>query len=263
MRNSVAALVAAGVLAGVTAPAMAQDNAKDRGASDRETSDRAAGEAPASTRAGADIPVEVRLSRFWEKNVDRLNVIEQRLEERFRDHALNERRPNSSVFRLNEARTAGTEWANERLIDKAENYTVTNLVTRLVQHNLDRAGIEPEGTIRVTIDRINLTNADLAVLNGATNWVKGRFALVGPDGEVAQDIKVSTNFVANPTVDQAYDGPEYAFWAFDETTRVGPVLSQFVEEGLEKMYPEHKDAIHGPVLVQPILSAPTQTFFRN
>ena len=213
------------------------------------------------TAVGADIDVSVVLSPFWERNADRLNRIEQTKEERFRHYRIDEAQANRSIYRLNRTRLAGTDWAGERLIDDVEEYTLTNLVVRLVQHNLGRADVEPAGTVRVTIDRLSLTNPDLAVLSGATNWAKGQFAVVDADGNVRQSVNVSTNFVANPTVESDYDGPAYAFLEFDQTQRVGPLLAQFVEEGLSKLYPDQSDDFHGPIMVRPVLSAPTTTRF--
>lgn len=194
--------------------------------------------------------VEVRLSDRLERLAPRLNAIEQRDEKNFRRTGLPDRNVNRSVFRFNRSRTRFTEWAGEELIPDADDYTLDRLIRRLVEDNLVRAGITPDGTIRITLETLRLTNHPLAAINGANIYAAGKIELVKPNGAVVESHQVSSNFAADFTVDLDYEGPKYAFLETDQTNRIGPIVSEFVEDALTQLYPNQKSAFEGPILVR-------------
>ena len=205
----------------------------------------------------AAVDVEVVVSDYLKSHLAEINEIEQLREGRFRDQALDDRRPTSSIFSLNRADTYGTEWAGQRLVEDISDYSFDYLIARLVEDNLSRAGIEPEGTIRIGVKQFKLENPLNARLKGNSNYATGTIALIGDDGAVLKEHKVRVNFVAKPTLDRSYTGPKYAFLKTEESVRFGPLAAQFVEKALERVYPEHRRDIHGPVLVELLLSGPT------
>ncbi|MGF1605414.1 MAG: hypothetical protein ACFB22_03675 [Rhodothalassiaceae bacterium] len=212
-----------------------------------------------STGANAQ-QIDIQFSKHLQKHLDSIARVEQRKEEAFRRTGLPERNPVRSVFRFNDARTAGTQWAGEQLIPQVENYDLPTLLRRLIEDNLLRADVGFDGTIRLEVDKFRITNADVAALRGVNTYAKGRISLISPDGDVLESHKVRTNFVTDPTVDPSYTGDKYAFLETDPVNRIGPLASQFVEKALERAFPEHREDIHGPVIVSLITGASTQVF---
>ena len=94
--------------------------------------------------------VEISFSNFIEKRQNSVNEIEQRLEKRFRAYRRTDRNAARPTF--NESRYQGTQWANERLIDSVESYTIENLLTALVEYNLERVDDSARrGNIRLVL----------------------------------------------------------------------------------------------------------------
>lgn len=72
---------------------------------------------------------QVEFSRALEDRMTSINNLEQRLEERFRDDRHYAQSPREAgTQRFAASRTAGTEWAGERLIGKVSDFTLDKLV---------------------------------------------------------------------------------------------------------------------------------------
>lgn len=195
--------------------------------------------------------VEINFREGIADILGRVDHVERVMEERFRKYRHTQRsHREAGVFRFSKSLTEGTRWANETLIPEVENYTVTNLITALTADNINRAAPEFEGRIVYEIDRFKVENHDVAILNGTNSYMTGRVVALGADGEVMKAEKVTANLVVDPTVDREYTGPKYAFFQTDPANRVGPTVAYFVERALEKIWPDKKDEIHGPVIIR-------------
>ncbi|RMD90879.1 MAG: hypothetical protein D6807_00845 [Alphaproteobacteria bacterium] len=206
--------------------------------------------------------VEVVFSPKLAKNMERINRVEQTLEKRFRKNGTDRPNPReTAVHRFAKNQTEGTVWAGERLIPDVDEYTVENLVKALTADNINRAVPDFRGTIRYEIRSIKTSDHSVALLRGVSSYVIGKVSLIDSDGKVLRTEKISANLVVDPTVDTSYKGPKYAFLETEDSDRVGPVLSYFVEKALERLWPDRKDEIHGPVLVR--VSGPNETIIEG
>lgn len=201
--------------------------------------------------------VEVSFSNDLQERMASINTHEQNLEERFRDNRHGARSSREAgTQRFAETRTAGTQWAGERLIGEVSDFTLENLVTALVAYNVNRAAPDFGGRIEIKLDSLKLTNPSIAFLKSFQSFAEGHLKVTDADGSVLFDKDVRTNLVIDSTVDTSYDGPELAFVETDPSRRVGPTLAYFVERALERVWPEHKSEIVGPVAVR--LSGPNE-----
>ena len=199
--------------------------------------------------AHADIAVEVSLSEKLQKRVARIDAIEQRREEDFRRHGTDDRNVVRSSRRFIRSELPGVQWAGELLIADAADYGVENLLVALVKENMRRAGKDGfDDTIRVTLNRLGVANHSLSVLRSASDYAVGTFEIVdSASGAVKQTAEVRTSLGIGFEVNPHYDGPDFAFADTDPSRRVGPVLTDFVQEGLEELFPG--EAFAGPVVV--------------
>lgn len=205
------------------------------------------GAAFAGSAMAQDVTVEY--SAFLSKHIDRVNQVEQIKEERFRKYRVDERRPRETVFHDARWRFDDVQWTGETLIPELEDYTVSNLLKAMIKRNLDRLPEDERDPIRVMVNSIKVTNHSVAVLNGVGNYVEGTMERLADDGSVKESVSFTANLVVDFTLDQDYAGEKFAFAEIHRSSRVGPTLSYFVKEGLERLYPEHKDKITGPILV--------------
>lgn len=191
----------------------------------------------------ADTEVEVSFSDGLQKYISRIDRVESKREALFREY-----RDDTIVGRARSERRFATtyyrdvRWASEQLIADAEDYGVEAVVSALVREGLKRAGI-PDGNslVRVHIKRMKISNHSVARLSGVSSYVTGTFALVDSStGQTIRGADISANLVVSPTVDNSYQGDDWAYPDVDSENRVGPALAYFVMKGLEKLYPESK-----------------------
>lgn len=206
--------------------------------------------------------VSITYSGGLERRMESINNMEQTFEDRFR-----ERRNDSRTFReagtqrFAKTRTEGTEWAGERLIETVEGFTLDNLIKAMVAYNINRVAPDFRGKVEIGIDRLKISNHNMAFLNSFQSYASGRIKVTDSGGAVLYDDKVTANLVINPTVDRSYDGPDLAFGETEPSNRVGPTLAYFVERALRKVWPDNKDDIRGPIIVR--ISGPNERVIFN
>lgn len=206
--------------------------------------------------------ISVSYSDFLSRNLDRINRVEQIREERFREDRFDERSfREAGTQRFAESKTAGTVWAGETLIPDLDNFTATNLLKAMTAVNVNRAAPDFSGEIRIYLESLKVDDHSVAVMQAASSWAMGTIALHHSGGEVDGPYDVTANLVVDPTVDRSYEGPKFAFAETDENTRVGPTLAYFVEQALEKAWPERSQGIHGPVIVR--ISEPNERLINS
>jgi len=201
--------------------------------------------------------VQVEFSDGLERRMTSINNIEQRFEERFRENRYDAESPRGAgTQRFAKNKTAGTEWAGERLIGDVSDFTLENLFKAMVAYNVNRAVPDFGGHIEIQIDRLKLSNPSIAFLESFDSYARGRVKVTASDGSVRLDDRISANLVTDSTVSSSFDGPELAFVETDPPRRVGPTLAFFVERALTKAWPEHADQFVGPVVVR--ISGPNE-----
>lgn len=195
--------------------------------------------------------VEVTFSEALERRMASINRMEQRFEERFRTRRHDQ--PAGSMVgsqRFAAIRTAGTEWAGERLIAEVADFTVENLVEAMVVYNVNRAVPGFGGRIDIRIDELQLSNPSMSWLRSNRSYAKGYARVTTADGRVVFDGAIRSDLVVRSTVDTSYSGPDLAFGETEPSRRVGPTLAQFVERVLERAWPEQRTEMAGPVVVR-------------
>lgn len=191
-----------------------------------------------SVSARAETDVEVTLSSGLQAFEGRIDNVEQIREKRFRKNRHYDRNTVTSTRRFARSRYQDVAWANEILVPDVSAYGVRNLLAALVSESLKRAEIDGSGTIvRVHLDRLHVSGHPLARLSGSHTYAKGTISLVdATSGQILRSAEVVANLVIDPTVDVAYQGPDFAFEDTDARLRVGPALAYFVMKGLEELY---------------------------
>jgi len=173
------------------------------------------------------------------ERIDALNALEQRYEERFRKFRHTDRGATRSSFRLNKARFFKTEWAGERLIENVDDFTAEKLIQALVDYNLKRVD-NPVDTskLRFVVEELKTSNNNVAIFDGFQSYMTGRLEVFDAQGNISQSHDLSVNFVENPSVQRNYQGPDLFYFTTDPSLRVGPLFTQFVRKGLNKIYPD-------------------------
>ncbi|MDT8450803.1 MAG: hypothetical protein RQ847_11605 [Wenzhouxiangellaceae bacterium] len=195
--------------------------------------------------------VDVTFSKGLERRMASINNLEQNFEEQFRQSRQDRQSfPTTGTQRFSETETSGTEWAGDRLIGDPSAFTLENLVKAMAAYNVNRAAPDFRGRVEFDIRELKLTNSPIASLESFQSYAAGRVKVTDAAGNVVYDGKVRANLVRQPTVDRSYSGPELAFLETDPTKRVGPVLANFVERSLERVWPDRKEEIAGPVIIR-------------
>lgn len=193
--------------------------------------------------------IEVVFSDRLARNMGSLNNIEQNREESFREtYDDNASQRGRSARFLDISRYQNVDWAGETLIPNIEEYTVENLIKVLATETLNRANMgDLEGTIRLTIKTLKVSNHSLNFLRGTDSYIIGTIEHIGDNGQVLNSKKVSANLVIDVSVDTSYKGPDFAFYSSDSFDRVGPTLSRFIQKGLEGLFKGKK--FNGPIII--------------
>lgn len=195
-----------------------------------------------------DAVVEVRFSNYLADKLADIDRIERARERRFRKYRDVQRTTTRSLRQFTENRFPGVKWANENLVEDIDAYGVESLLGAMLRENLDRAvpgGVD--GTIRVTLERLHVSNHSLATLSGATTYAQGTIERLDSSGTVIESHKVSASMSPHFTTDPGYDGPDFAFVDTDAANRMGPIMAEFAKASLGKLWPGSDFA--DPVLV--------------
>ncbi len=192
--------------------------------------------------------VSVNYSDSLQGVIEKVNDVEQEREMYFREYRDDQRHPVRTVRRFARIHFPNVKWAGETMVPDLENYTVDALLGAMIAENLKNAApANYNNSVRVTIKRLKVANHSVARLRSSHSYAVGTVDEVSPAGQVVRSFKVSANLSPNFTNDPNYDGPDFAFEDTDEVNRVGPVLAQFAEDCVEKLFPGEKVA--GPILV--------------
>lgn len=195
--------------------------------------------------------VKISYAPSIERYLSSINANESAREGRFRETLSGNQRRLNSLIRFNKARLEGTDWAGQRLIESADDYTLDRLLRSLIDDNLNRfSSNEHIQRIEVNIDSIRVSNYALPRISSAGTYVKGEISWYNAEGELAGETDLTANLVPIPVLSRAYKGEKYAYGETDENNRVGPVITYFVEQALKDLFPIESEQIHGPVLVK-------------
>lgn len=181
--------------------------------------------------------VTVTFSERLQGLSDRINHIEQKREEAFRKY-----RDDRMAFRTSGSRRMARAiwdnvgWAGERLIDDVDQYTMTNLITSMVNYSLDKANMgDKVGRVDVYLDKLRVEDHSLGLLRGNSNYASGRMVAWDMNGNKIGEKDFSSTFTPLVTASRHYDGPDMAFADLHENTRIGPTLGYFIYKGLDKV----------------------------
>lgn len=195
-----------------------------------------------------DAAVEVRFSNYLTGKLADIDRIERARERLFREYRDTYRTVTRSSRRFTENRFPNIKWANETLVEDVDAYGVASLLGAMLRENLGRAAPDGfDGTIRVTLKRLHVSNHPLAALSGATTYAQGTIERLDSGGAVVASHKVGANLSPNFTSNPNYDGSDFPFVDTDSTNRVGPILAEFAKSALRKLWPDAEFA--DPVLV--------------
>lgn len=185
--------------------------------------------------AAADVKVE--FSDFLAERMGRISAIEKEHEEFFREYRAEGRRQPSISVQKNKNRFLDAEWGNERLVEDVRAYSVPALAQAMMEHGIKEAKPDFDGRIVLHIDRMKVANFSLSVLRASRSQIRGTVDVFDAAGNLVATHKVSKTLLPKYTQSRKYTGPDYAYLAPAAGLRVGPVLAQFTEEALEKVFP--------------------------
>lgn len=185
--------------------------------------------------------VEIAFSPKLAALTAKINAVEKKREERFRRFT-SDRAVRTESGRLANSRFSHTRWAGAELIPKIDDYTIGNLLTALVENNLQSENIElPGETIRLELKALGITGYPISVIGFSNSYAKGTISRVETaTGKVIETADVIANLFVYRSLDTSYDGPDLAFAQTDMRRRIGPTLTHFVKRSLEKLFPDHK-----------------------
>lgn len=206
--------------------------------------------ASASTQDTDEYAVQIAFAPDLEKQLARVNRVEQERERRFRRSGTDVFHSIRSMDRHNKSRLEGTLWAGSRLIPEVERYGVEALLEAMVRENLRRAAPDDfDRVVRLRIERLQVSNHPVSTLStSSSSWAAGTIELVDPaTGAVTERHSITANLAPKKTAARNYQGDDFAFYEPDARLRVGPTLAYFVKRALSRFLPEERLA--GPVLV--------------
>ncbi|SDE07118.1 hypothetical protein SAMN04488071_1993 [Kordiimonas lacus] len=190
--------------------------------------------------AAAQADVTVSFTDRLEAKMDRINAIDGRREEAFREFRTEGTRgglpPNA---RLNASLFAGTEWANERLFPDIKDYNVPALFQAMMERGIKAADPDFDGTVTVKIKKLQIEAFSLAGLRGRNTQAAGDVTVLDADGNMVAQHYIWASIVPAYTASRSYTGPDYAYRKAATTTRVGPIAAEFTQKALGKLYPDY------------------------
>lgn len=192
--------------------------------------------------------IEVEFSgRVLERMAD-LDRIEHKLEKEFRKDRTYDRSSARFTAQQDKLRYDKVAWAGELLVPDLDNFTLLNLTRAISREALNRAGLQDTpGTLRVRIHNIHVRNYSLSVFRAPHTYAKGEMEYIDASG-VARSVKFTANLSRKWTLNQRFEGPDFAFSELDITRRAGPILAEFVQEGIERLFTDAD--VPGPIFVR-------------
>jgi len=182
--------------------------------------------------------VEVTFADRLQAKMDRINDIDTRREEAFREFRTEGTRgglpPNA---KLNVSLFAGTEWGNERLFPDIKDYSVPALFQVMMERGIKEADPAFDGMVKVRIKKLQIQSFSLAALRSRNTQAGGDVTVLDKDGNVVAEHYIWVSPVPEYTASRSYTGPDYAYRKAAVTTRVGPIAAEFTEKALKKLYP--------------------------
>jgi len=206
-----------------------------------------------ATPSDPGFDVEIVLSADLQRNLAAINNVERTFEQRFRLHRTITLTPLQSSAKFDHSKLSKVAWANETLIEDADDYGLVELLHAMVEGNLRRAAPTGfQGKIELSLFSLSVPGHSVQALSTRpSNWARGAIDVLDPlSGDVIEHHDVSVGLVPEFTLNHGYKGPGFAFIATDAGDRIGPTLAYFVKKSLAKVLPNTADLLAGPVLVE-------------
>ncbi len=188
----------------------------------------------------AEADVKVSFTDRLQSKMDRINAIDLKREEAFREFRTEGTRgglpPNA---KLNASLFAGTEWANERLFPDIKDYNVPALFQGMMERGIKAADPDFDGTVVVHIQKLQVQSFSLAALRSRNTQAAGDVVVLDAAGNELARHYVWAALVPEYTASRSYTGPDYAYRKAATTTRIGPIAAEWTEKALKKLYPDY------------------------
>lgn len=200
---------------------------------------------PASVQAAT---VEVEFSGLLAERMAQIDRLEHRLEKEFRSARSYGAPRTGSRMHQTKARYAKVAWAGDTLVPDLDDFSLMNLTKAMSAEAVNRAGLgDLPGTLRVKLDSISIQRYGVAAFRSSQNSAMGEMEYVDVDGTI-RSVKIGANlagkvFQATPTGLQ-----NFAFSGLDVSRRAGPILAEFIHQGITKLFSVKK--VPGPVFAR-------------
>lgn len=182
--------------------------------------------------------VDVAFSDSLQKIMPRLDQAERRSEADFRKTGDPASRY-GTVDLAARAQARHVAFAGAALIPNISNYSVAKFVQRLAEESLVRSGL-PDAHISLTINRVAAANHPVAVIGGNTTFVKGLITVRDAAGSSVRSFPIVAHNVTHFSTGSSKFEGDFQFSELEETSRVGPVLSDFVRKALTQAFPDRQ-----------------------
>lgn len=183
--------------------------------------------------------VKVTFSDFLNKQLPRINAIEQERERIFREFRMEGTRTAiPSNASNNRSRFGATEWGNERLVPELSEYSVENLFHALFEKGLQRVAPEFDGFLEVKITKLRVEDFSLASISQPNTQIKGEVIMRNADGQLIAEKTIWTTLLTGFSAARVYTGPDYAYREGALNTRIAPIAVEFSEKVLESLFPD-------------------------
>ncbi|WP_281301447.1 MULTISPECIES: hypothetical protein [unclassified Iodidimonas] len=192
----------------------------------------------------------IEFSGKLKRHMRAINRIERIQEERFR-RSLSSRDESADVQGSEKPTAPRLPWAGAALIPDLHAFSVENLLIAMVEHNIARAQPDFDGSIRLKIDRIKLDDHSEPYLRASSSFVVGKIEMRTRAGEKIIEDKMTVTLEADQLMRTGPAQQGFIFSRYEADYRLAPVLALFVEQALEKAWPQKSEQIEGPIFIVP------------
>ena len=120
-----------------------------------------------------------------------------------------------------------------------EPFSVSDILTYMFERGVKEANPDFDGDVLVHVTRLGVPRHSVALLRTKHGYMEGTVILIGTDGNLIAERKISAQPVRRYTSILPYRGRHYPFPRSIVELQVGPTFAAFSQKALEKIFPDY------------------------